>query len=133
MSIWAMLLGEGQKIDVFVMKADIEEDVQDFLQSRGPFGGPAHDHERAGIGKVIDEIRSSRGLDLPRGMFDSWVQDGERICEIIKGPLRVSCFRYGRRILLVHVFRKTKKRQTEAYMRALRLKRRFDENPDWRK
>jgi hypothetical protein len=53
-------------------------------------------------------------------------------CELRKGKLRISCFVYSDRVLLLATaFRKTRRKEDPEYARALRLKRMFDREGIW--
>lgn len=83
--------------------------------------------------RLFEIIADERGLDLPRGMKGAWREHGELLIELKKGAYRIGCFQYGRKLLLVNVFRKTRDVETGAYEHAVDMKKAFDENQIWSK
>jgi len=126
----AILLKEGRILDLFTLKSGGENEVVSFLQSSG------NQELRKCIARftrLFEIIADERGLDLPRGMKGAWREHGELLIELKKGAYRIGCFQYGRKLLLVNVFRKTRDVETGAYEHAVDMKKAFDENQIWSK
>lgn len=86
----------------------------------------------SGFVRVFSHLADEGIHALPPAAFKGWRLDGEMFYELKKGNHRVSCFVFPDRVLLLATaFRKTRRKQSSEYARALCLKRAFDREGKW--
>jgi hypothetical protein len=124
----AKLYVKGQKVNIYALESHNECEIMDFFENNRnnkQFNIP-------GFIKIIQTI-ADQGFIFQTQIFKSWTEQNELISEIKKGDYRISCFKYGngKKLLLVTCFNKTRDKEKKEYLRAINLKKKFDNNLIW--
>lgn len=138
----AILVNKGQALHIYVLIDDKGKcEVMDFLD-RKVKDRPLPGHI-TGFWKIIHKL-AMHGTDiLPVEMFKCWNEEWKdhnkknnkdskcEFCELRKDKWRISAFRYGKKLLLITYFRKTRMVERLQYQRAIKLNKLFNNNPIW--
>ena len=86
-----------------------------------------------GFIKYFNEIKDSGFLKFNKTQKKCWEEKGDKFCELLKGPERLSFFDYSEesKVLILTHFSKHAMKEKREYKRAIRLRKRFEENPVW--
>lgn len=123
----AILTLEGIIKKIYLLEVRDSVEIQDFFSRNAS----VYKSNIAGLVRCIEIIADERGYNIQEEWFKCWHMDGDLLCELKKGRLRICCFEYDEKMLLATIFIKSAQRQTEEYARAIRLKQRFDRSPSW--
>jgi hypothetical protein len=125
-----MLQGKVFSVWTLDQEGSVGDEVKSFLKG-------FDDVDKGNYAKAllarIRYLSDNLAANLPSEIRDCWDEDGDRFCELKKGPWRISYFLLGngRRILLATVFRKHGMKATSEYRRALGLAAEFRQNELW--
>ena len=123
----AILVLAGRLLEVFALERNGRSEVVGFLTTQDD---PATSSYVRGFLAIIKHMADNGVHQLTPEMRKCWRQDGTQVCELKKGPWRISFFILGdNRILLTTLFRKTKSQQRQEYARAIRYFNGFRANP----
>ena len=126
----AIILVRGD-VNIYTLEKNGKKEVTNYIITQS--NDPQYGAFVQGLTSIINIIALERGYDVPSEWFKCWKprKKGENFCEIRKGPLRIGCFKYGDKLLLCTLFKKTKQNQKEEYDRAINLKKQFDIESIW--
>jgi hypothetical protein len=128
--ISAKLYKAGQALRVYFLAINGSSEVKNLLEDLGRNSGTLA--VASGFVRVLGHLADEGIHALPPAAFKGWRLDGEMFYELRKGNYRVSCFVFPDRVLLLATaFRKTHRKESSEYARALRLKRAFDREGKW--
>ncbi len=123
----ARLITRGNELNIFALELDNGScEVINFLN----MNESEHREIISGFTKIIDHI-AENGTNRVGKFYKCWNYIDTLICELKKGRYRINCFRYDNNILLISFFLKTQDVETREYMKAIKLKKEFEENPIW--